>query len=1316
MVRPVFEKSQTTMKLPAKFLAPVMMGLVAAIFFTGQLPAAETVAPDRSLPQVHLIPVRPRAAEHGTEAAILLILRTGPTNVALEVTYAIGGSAQNEVDYQPLLGSITIPAGLWAAPLQIVPLNDTHSEPRETVVITLTHPSSTNRAYHIAWPGIAQVVIVDDDNPANPAPSVHLINPPRGSVVKGPLDLHLAAVAEDINGFVKTVEFFANEQSLGIATNRLFSVDPSVLVDAVALPEAVATADTLPVFDAGTSSFVSGGSLLAPPIAPFHLTWSNAPPGEHQLRAVATDNGGVRATSAPVAIRIIADVELTEVNVIARDPIASEGNPASGELDTGVFVIRRSGSVSNALDVFVRLSGNARAGTDYRELGTTVTIPAGQHETEVVLVPVDDSDVEGPEQVRMSLLPSVCIDVFPPPPGCYQIGPFAHADVHIRDNDSSPTNLPPLVQIVHPATHSVFTPPADILLVAQARDPDGQVMTVEFLEGDRSLGVLTNTPLFAAISASVSIVLPPWTLLWTNAPIGLHVIRARAIDNHGAETISRPVEIRAVNTNTPPVVSVTTLDNSATEPLPAPPPTGGGSGSSTTVSGVTITLIQPPSGGTQVGIGDINQIVIGAAANAPAIRPATLIPVSADTAAFRISRSGPTDAELKVNYLMSGRAVNNVDYERLTGVATIPVGSTATDVIVVPKADGIPEGPENVILQLHPPIGFSEGMGDVVVVSDRPLNEGNTNVTVGAVRESLPVRFDYILGREHRAEIVIIDHETAITNHPPRVGIVRPADNSVTETGHPVGVLVSVFDPDDFSGRVVLRAGNQVIAERNGVSFQRNSELVAFHWTNPPAGSHVLAAIAIDNHQVATTSAPVNIRIIQPPRRSVVSIHTVQPRATEDPTSNGATNAAVFVVRREGGDLSLPLTVHYRTEGTAINGEDYQRLPGEIAFAANETERRIVIVPIDDDRPERAEFVALLLVPPVCAAIEPPPPGCYLVGQPGKAVAEIIDNDEARNEPPHVSIASPRNAEHFAEPAAIDILVHAQDPDGWVSQMEFYNGSVKLGDSVVHYIQPPEPGQRQRFTFDWRSVPAGEHTLRTRATDERGAASWSDPVRVIVRATNATPVVNVFAKISRAREGSATGSTTDTAVFRFVRKGSTNAPLPVPFAKTGSAHPVSDYSDPGDSVVIPAGSSSVDLLIRVVDDTEIEHSETIVIGLLPTVAQNPIGYEIGLHSRAAAVILDNDRVPVPGETNQPPARGESLAGGVVQVTLPGIAGEAAQLEGSLNLIDWYPIFSAPTTNAVIEFLDADALSKPATYYRVRPVNIEAPPVGVQRRF
>ena len=52
------------------------------------------------------------------------IRRDGPTNASLTVTYDLGGTASNGVDYVELPGTATIPAGEQSTLISVVPIDD----------------------------------------------------------------------------------------------------------------------------------------------------------------------------------------------------------------------------------------------------------------------------------------------------------------------------------------------------------------------------------------------------------------------------------------------------------------------------------------------------------------------------------------------------------------------------------------------------------------------------------------------------------------------------------------------------------------------------------------------------------------------------------------------------------------------------------------------------------------------------------------------------------------------------------------------------------------------------------------------------------------------------------------------------------------------------------------------------------------------------------------------------------------------------------------------------------------------------------------
>src|SRR5258707_14152368 len=121
--------------------------------------------------------------------------------------------------------------------------------------------------------------------------------------------------------------------------------------------------------------------------------------------------------------------------------------------------------------------------------------------------------------------------------------------------------------------------------------------------------------------------------------------------------------------------------------------------------------------------------------------------------------------------------------------------------------------------------------------------------------------------------------------------------------------------------------------------------------------------------------------------------------------------------------------------GSASNGVDYVALTGSVLIPTGALSARIIIQPIDDNLVEGTETVVLTLLQPPCAAIFPPPPECYQVGSPTRAIVFIEDNDRITNVPPKVHITSPTNATVLAGPLDITITAEAPDVDDSVARI-----------------------------------------------------------------------------------------------------------------------------------------------------------------------------------------------------------------------------------------------------------------------------------------
>jgi chitinase len=92
------------------------------------------------------------------------------------------------------------------------------------------------------------------------------------------------------------------------------------------------------------------------------------------------------------------------------------------------------------------------------------------------------------------------------------------------------------------------------------------------------------------------------------------------------------------------------------------------------------------------------------------------------------------------------------------------------------------------------------------------------------------------------------------------------------------------------------------------------------------------------------------------------------------------------------------------------------------------------------------------------------------------------------NTPPSVAVTYPANGAVFAWKPTFTVTASASDPDGTVTRVDFRDGTTLLGSDTS-----------APYSFLWRNVAAGTHTLTARATDNRGAVTTSAVVSITVR-------------------------------------------------------------------------------------------------------------------------------------------------------------------------------------------------------------------------
>jgi len=103
---------------------------------------------------------------------------------------------------------------------------------------------------------------------------------------------------------------------------------------------------------------------------------------------------------------------------------------------------------------------------------------------------------------------------------------------------------------------------------------------------------------------------------------------------------------------------------------------------------------------------------------------------------------------------------------------------------------------------------------------------------------------------------------------------------------------------------------------------------------------------------------------------------------------------------------------------------------------------------------------------------------------------------------PTVSLTAPTNNASYTAPASINIAANANDADGTVAKVEFFNGTTLLNSDVT-----------SPYSFVWTNVAVGSYTITAKATDNAGAVTTSSPVSVTVTSASDTqaPTVSITA-------------------------------------------------------------------------------------------------------------------------------------------------------------------------------------------------------------
>ncbi|HWX19817.1 MAG TPA: Ig-like domain-containing protein [Candidatus Binatia bacterium] len=654
---------------------------------------------------------------------------------------------------------------------------------------------------------------------------------------------------------------------------------------------------------------------------------------------------------------------------------------------------------------------------------------------------------------------------------------------------------------------------------------------------------------------------------------------------------------------------------------------------------------------------------------------------SGDTGTITAFRRGDPSQTLNVFYRISGTASNGVDYQTIGNYVQIPSGVYSNTIVITPINNG-QTTIKTVTLQLAPSPTL------------QPVN--------------------YTIGYPSNATVYIRTNGADI---PPVVSIFSPTNGAVFYTPVNVQILAKGSDPDGFvtnveffAGTTDLGPGHQVVLDPPGVNGVVGP-VWFLTWSNPAPATYALTAVATDNGGASTTSDPVKITVNPgPPPNIPPTVSILTP-----------TNGATFFT-----PVNIPICADARDADGYVATVEF--------FAGTNS------LGVKTNNPMSAGPMN-----PFCLVWSNAPAGSY----PLTAVA--TDNGGAStvsaavnitvqagppptNFPPVVRIASPPNGSVFRAPVNIPIYAYAFDPDGYVASVEFFADATSLGQG--HQVIPPyvaasgpNPGPilitlSNIWALVWSNAPPGTNVaLTAKATDNGGASTISAPVTISILPplpppTNRPPVVSIFATDPIAIEGTncwpwlglASTSPTwsdwvsPTAVCRFFtncgpkdasftvrRFGDTNGDLVVAYAVGGTATNGVDYVGLSGVVTVPAGERSAAITVVPIDDGPPDITSTVVLKLAPS-TNVPPDYLLGYPRNAAAIILDRGPRPPTG----------MLPDKCFHLGANGPDGAWFHVDYSADMVNWTSICTNQVINGAIDFVDPDAQSDQARFYRAVP--------------
>ena len=331
-----------------------------------------------------------------------------------------------------------------------------------------------------------------------------------------------------------------------------------------------------------------------------------------------------------------------------------------------------------------------------------------------------------------------------------------------------------------------------------------------------------------------------------------------------------------------------------------------------------------------------------------------------------------------------------------------------------------------------------------------------------------------------------------------------------------------------------------------------------------------------------------------------------------------------FTIELDSAPAST-VRVNYDIAGTAqdeVGEDDFTVLNGFVDFGAGVTSQTVQIITTDDNLSEIDETVILTLTTTDNASV--------VVASPNTATLTISDDDV-----PTVSVQAGNNISETSFPPVQFTFQTTNNVDGGLTINYSYSGTATYGatgdyfdasgtvnNSVTIAETDVDMAEEVTLTVVQDTIAEGMETVIVTIDSISFAGGTIDPDNTTASISlSSDDTVN--ATIASATQGNEDG--TD-ATFVVSLSDTATTPIEIEyFDNASTADNTTDYTPPSGTITIPAGSLSGQINIPILNDSDNDAGETIVIDLNRVISGPAV---ITSPSSATNTIIDNDQALV----------------------------------------------------------------------------------------